>query len=723
MKKPIYSAVVAYVLQSLQLKELPTGEDGKLALNEDQQTTLKKEFPGENYESAIKKLNDHLALKALADKEENDQKVAEKQNVLDILAGKKKDDDDENDSNPPEATAEDLQKKVIEQQAVIEKLKKQPENDSTAKNVMKKGLVGTALAVSLSTATHLFGNMPEASNKIFEFEGRNWNQRAVGKSAAKTDFTDTSTIARLNEDLREYQIQNPNFIRDLYTDTYGLPSFWPKRVDVIDMVQDVVMDISNVTQARKPDWTPGFELFLDAEKRRIYRIQIDLEFDGYQLQELETAWIASIYNMDGSSPYKFSFVAFLISKINAKARQEDREAAINGIFAPNPAGIKTKGHYLNGQSGIRHQLFMFRDVFKKITPYVSQVGKFKTANAYPYAKGFIESLPLSIRKKPNMKFYMSPSNIVLIRDNYKHINSLNNDYSGNTINYIDGYPNITFEGLIDLEGSNLMFITDSENIEILEYLPAEKNKYRFEYLKRKTYVHADYRTGCAFVFSGFDLPSGSGFKGVAQFIWVNDEPIFQDTVTVPLFGKPMSAPVDINYNKLHVHPELISDVVKLQGMPAGTVVKIIGDKLMKSNSVIKKATGGNGGNLNLTADFDPKTMYSLTMVVQSDSNYKELARVTEFPGDNKPVATFTDLVVDLADGSVQKYEGTAAGTLEEIVGGNEASELTIYGSENALTVLSVEGQIVVASNAVLNSDTKYIKLKNFEGIWYEIARG
>ena len=721
MKKPIYSAVVAYVLSALELKELPTGEDGKLALNDDQEATLKKEFPGDQYESVIKNVNNHLALVAASKKEDEDQKVAEKQNVLDILAGKKK----EGEDNPetPQLSAEELLKKVADQQAVIDELKKEPENDLSAKNVMKKGLVGTALAVSLSTATHLFGNMPEASNKIFAFEGRNWNQRATGKSAAKTDFTDTSTIARLNEDLREYQVQNPNFIRDLYVDNFGLPAFWPKRVGVIDMVQDVVMDLSNVTQARKPDWTPGFELFLEAEKRRIYRIQIDLEFDGYQLQELETAWIASIYNMDGSSPYKYSFVAFLISKINIKARQEDREAAINGIFAPNPAGIKTKGHYLNGQSGIRHQLFMFRDVFKRITPYVSQVGKFSSANAYPYTKGFIESLPLSIRKKPNMKLYISPSNIVLIRDNYKLINSLNNDYKGNEINYIDGYPNITFEPLTDLEGSNLMFITDDQNIEILEYLPEEKNKYRFEYLKRKTYVHADYRTGCAFVFSGFELPDGSEFKGVAQFVWVNDEPIFPDTVTVPLFGKAMSAPIDINYNKLHVHPELISDVVKLQGMPAGTIVKIIGDKLMKTNSVIKKATGGNGGNLSLTADFNPKTMYSLTMVVQSDLTLKEVARVTEFPGVTSEVKTFDDLVVDIADGFVQKYNGSAAGTLEDIVGGNEATEVTIFGSSNALTVASVAGKIVVGSDAVLDSDTKYIKLKNFEGVWYEIARG
>jgi hypothetical protein len=723
MKKPIYSAVVAYVLQALQLKELPTGEDGKLALNDDQEATLKKEFPGDNYESAIKKLNDHLTMKALAEKEENDQKVAEKQNVLDILAGKKK--DGEEDSNPPEATAEDLQKKVVEQQAVIDELKKQPETDLTAKNVMKKGLVGTALAVSLSTATHLFGNMPEATNKIFAFEGRNWNQRAAGKSAAKTDFTDVSTVARLNEDLKEYYIQNPTVIQDLYKDRFGLPSFWPKRFGVIDMVQDAVMDIANVTEARKPDWTPGVEFFIDAEKRRIYRIQIDLEFDGYQLQELETSWLASIYNFDGSSPYKNSFVAYLIkTKIDPQARLEDRIAAINAVYVEKPKGIKSKGHFLHRQNGLRYQLYNFI-ANKKIKPYISKVGKFSAANAYPYVKGMVEDLPVDYRKKLGQKIYMSPSNIVKVRESYKVIMAGNNDYTTNVINYVEGYPNIEFVGLIDLEGSNAMFITDENNIEILEYIPTEKSVYRMETEKRKMYIHADYRTGCSFVFSGFVLPDDSSFLGQAQFIFVNDEPLFSRDFHVPIYGKAASAPVEITFNRLQVHAELLSDVYKFEGLPKGTIVEILGNKNMVTSSVLKKKTSGNGGNLDLTADFNPKTTGSITLIVQADGTYKEVKRESAFPtAPNNTFIFSTDPdVLDVQDGVVQKYAGETPAALDEITGGNEGIELTIFGSVQAYTVDNVTDHIVVNSTAVLDTDDKWITLKNFAGVWFEIARG
>lgn len=722
MLRKKFEAVIAVALSTLGLKDLPKGDDGKLALDAAQTENLQATFTGKNYEAFVKVANQILAEESGIDEAEEAEKSKANELLATVLKGNSGEEgEDPEKPETPSAVAQKVVNVVKQKDATIATLMNEPENKPGAVAAVKTALFGVALAASISTPTHLFGANAEASNKIFAFEGRNWNALAAGKSAAKTDFTDVSTIARLNDDLKEYQIQNPTFLRDLYVDKYGLPTFWPKVTGVLDQRSDAVMDIGNVTQARKPDWTPGFEMFLDAEKRRIYRIQIDLEFNGYELQELETSWLNTIFNFDGSSPYKHSFVAFLIGKIDDKARQEDREGAINGIYAPNIAGIKMKGHYLNAQSGIRHQLFMFRDVLKTISPYVSKVGKFTSANAYDYVKGFIESLPLKVRNMPNQVLYLSPSNIVKIKDAYKEINKTNNDYTGNTLNYVEGYPNIVFEGMKDLEGSNLMFITSKDNIEILEYLPAEKSKYRIEELKRNTFIHADYRFGVGFIFSGFTLPSND-FKGLAQFIWINDEPIFPATVSVPLFGAPMSSTVKINFNRLHVHPELVADVTKLEGMPAGMIVEIIGDKLMTNTKKILKKTSPNGGNLELTDDFDPKTMYKLILAVQADGTYKELVRVTDFPNNNASTATFDDLVIDLADGNDQKYEG-AGGTVTGIVGGNENTEVTIYGSENALTVASVAGKIVMTSSAVLNADAKFVTLKNFGGVWYDIARG
>ena len=718
MLREKFKAVLAVALATLGLKELPKGDDGKLALDDGQEKDLKQTFSGENYNAFLKVANEVLAEEAGVLKAEE----AEKNKANELLASIINGTTEEGKEDPIEVNASKVVDKVKDQQATIDKLMNEPEADVPTKNAMKKLVTGTALVASLSSSTHLFGTMAEAKADVFAFEERNWNKRAAGKTANVTNFDDVSTITRLNNDLKDYQVKNPEFLRKLYEDHYGLPEFWPKKFGVLDRVSDGVMSLGSVTQARKPDWTPGLELFIDAEIRRIYRIQIDKEFNGYQLQELETSWLNSLFNFDGSTPYKHSFIAYLLNEISVKARQEDREGAVNGIYAPNIAGVKMPGHYINAQSGIRHDLFRFIHIEKKIVPYVSKIGKFNAANAYTYAKNFVESLPLAIRKKAGMVFYMSPSNLIKVKDAYKKINSLNNDYSGNNIDYVEGYPNIRFYGLQDLEGSNLMFITDDQNIEIREYLPQEKEKYSMEQLKRDTYIHADYRFGCGFVFSGVELPADSSFKGIAQMIWVNDEAVFPDTVSVPLFGRPMSAAIELNYNRLHVHPELVADVKTLTGLPAGTVLEIIGDATMKTNAVIKKKSGGSG-NLDLDSDFNPKTVYKLIMVVQPNGNYKEVARVTEFPTGETAPNVFDDLVVDYLDGAIQKFNGFS-GVISNIVNGNEGSVITIYGNANeALEIESIVGKIVMTSLAVLSDETQFVTLRNFGGVWYDINRG
>lgn len=716
-------AFLAFVFTSLGIQSLPKDDGGKLAFSAEQEEKLQEYFPGENFATAKEKLNEFLA-------EENGEAISkqteiEKANQLLASVLDTSDDEDENKPVPQATTiveaAQNVATKVAEQQQTIQTLMNEPEAPSAMKTIAKAGITGVAMLASMSTSTHLFAQVdPQANNKFFAFEGRNWNQRAAGKSAAVTDFTDVSTITRLNKDLKDYTIQNPTFLRDLIIDSYLLPSFWPKRYGVIDQVSDAVFALGNVTQARKPDWTPGLELYIEAEKRRIYRIQIDLEFNGYQLQELEASWLQSLFNFDGSSPYKHSFIAYLIAKVYEKARQEDAEGAINGIYAPNVHGITVKGHYLNAQSGIRHQLYMFRDIFKTITPYVSKVGKFSGPNAQDYVKGFVESVPAAVRNRPGSVLYMSPSNLTKVQQNFKDKNAMHNDYTGNVPNYIEGYPNITFETLVALEGSNLMFITGKDNIEILEYIEKEKEIFRIEELKRDTFVHADYRFGCAFVFSGVNLPANSEFKGVAQYIWVNDEPIFPATVTVPLFGNPLSTPVEINYNRLNVHPQLVGDVTTLTGMPAGTVVELVGTALMVSGKKIKKKTG-TVGNLDLTKDFDPKTEYKLILAVQTDGTYKELARISAFPTGAPAEVTFDENVMDVADGNRQKYVGESA-TLTEIVGGNEGTEITILGGDHALTVDAVDGKIVLSGGTASLTSDKSLTLKNFGGVWYETAR-
>ena len=281
-----------------------------------------------------------------------------------------------------------------------------------------------------------------------------------------------------------------------------------------------------------------------------------------------------------------------------------------------------------------------------------------------------------------------------------------------------------FVVLIDLEGTNAFFMTDENNIEILENVPNEKSIYRFEYLKRTTYVHADYYQSAAFVFAGFNLPPDSPFLGRAQYIWMNDAPLFSPNFTVPMYGTALSAPVSIDFNRIKTDINLMSNVIVVKtSLTPGQIIKIDGNQAQLTNSIFKNKTGGNGGNLELTADWDPKSGGSLTLLVTA-TGLKELKRTETPPVVPSSAVNFTGTAIDYVNGSEFLYKGTADATLTDILNGQEGAEVKIYGqATNSLTVADVVGKIDVTANYDLDAPEKFIVLKKFDGIWFEISRG
>lgn len=718
MKKQKFAAVIAFFYTILGIKELPKGEDGKLAFTPEQEEKLKEGFSND-YEAAKKAAQEVL--------DEENGIEAQRQAALDALATVIAGDPEEKPSQEkPETVITAATEKIKEQQQQIETMAKQPEPDEVMSKFEKGAKAfGIAAMIAATTPVALFGM---EHNKEFSMEAP-WNKRASlvlknNVTASATDFTDTSTIARLNDDLKEYYVKNPQVLRDLRKNRFGLPAFWPKQFGVVDQISDAVMDVANVTQARKPEWSPNPDLFIDAEKRKIYPVQIDVQFTGSQLQKLETSWINTLFEMDGSSPYKMSFIAFLIKKIDEQARLEDRISSINGVWVFKPQGIKSKGNYLNRQNGLRYQLYKFRDLDKKIAAFKSKLGKITDANCYDYFKEFVEWLPNEIRTALGMKIYVSQHRLNAYQAAYKLTNQLNNDYKGNDLNHIDGYSNLEFVVLTDLEGSDIFFMTDDQNIEILEDVPNEKAIYRMEMLKRDTFVHADYKLGCAFVFAGFKLPADSNYLGIAQFIWCNDAPLFSENFYVPMYGAPIGGAVDITFNRIKTDKNLLSDVHTFSSeMPVGHIIKIVGNTQQTTTAKILNKSG-NTGNLTLTADFNPKLGGSITLIKTADG-FKEVSRTDAPTGAASTSVKFTGTSLDSKLGAEFVYEGTSSVELTDILNGVEGTEVKIYGqATNTLTIDTVSGKILVTNGEyVLNTSAKYMVLKKFDGIWVEISRG
>ena len=715
MKKTRFAAVIAFGLKVLGLDALPKGEDGLLSLTPEQEAAIQKEFPDEKFEQFKKAANEVLEEEAGLD--------AEKQAAFEQLASV---------VNTPKGTstatvAQTAAETIAEQRQTIEALSNTPVPDEAVRQIVGKGtvgkLVGAAAVLALSSITHLFA---ENATPFMAFENRPWNQRAVGKVVAETDFSDTSTIARLNNDLKEYYVQNPQKLLELERDKFGLPSFWPKNVGVKDRTMTAGIMVANVTQARKNGFAPGADFYIDAEQRKVWPIQVDLLFEGYQLQQLETSWISEIQNLSGSDGYKTPFVAYLTGLIDARARIEDREACIKGIYVKTPKGLGKAGKFQFRQDGILAQLFRFRDVEKRLKVFKSTVGSYSLTNAVDYMKEFMESLSDEEIKTPNLILYISRKNRNIYREAVKAKNALNNDYTGvENLNGPEDFENVTFEVLPDMAGSNVMFITNNQNIGIYEYIPTEKGKYNLQYKERDTLVMNDYKIGTGFTYVGKQLEKGSPFFGKAQFVWINDEPIFPANHYAPIYGEAGNGILDITFNKYRVDSNLMGDITTINGLATGSILKIKGNDGLTTTFKIKKKTA-QLGNLDISTDFNPKTETDITLVKLPTGIWKEVSRNTGSlaEADSTAVEFDTD-AIDANDGLEFKYTGAASDTLAEILNGVDGTEITIYGqATNTLTVAAVAGKIVLISgSALLDAATKFIKLQKFEGMWFETSRG
>jgi hypothetical protein len=341
-------------------------------------------------------------------------------------------------------------------------------------------------------------------------------------------------------------------------------------------------------------------------------------------------------------------------------------------------------------------------------------------------KEFMESLSDEERKTPNLIYYISIKNRDIYREAVKAKNALNNDYTGvDNLNGPEGYSNVTFEVLPDMDDSNVMFITNNQNIGIYEYIPTEKGKYNLQYKERDTLVMNDYKLGTGFTYVGKQLEKGSPFFGKAQFVWINDEPIFPANHYAPIYGEAGNGILEVTFNKYYVDSNLMGDITTINGLATGSILKIKGNDGLTTTFKIKKKTA-QLGNLDISTDFNPKTDTDITLVKLPTGIWKEVSRNTgSFVEVDSTAVEFDTDAIDANDGLEFKYTGAASDTLAEILNGVDGSEITIYGqATNTLTVAAVAGKIVLLDvSAVLNTAAKFIKLQKFEGMWFETSRG
>ena len=710
MKWKIMAKTVALFSALLGTKEIPIdGEAQTLNLSAEQRQkivdALGEELAGEainGINSEIKNMaQENLNLKAI--KDEVDAMVRLSALTEEELKNVAKD-----GNGAPETVAlvQAIAKKNNEQAAQIQKLIADPEGD-----VPSAIIQGNSKKITHS-ASHLFG-----STKAYDaFEERNWNARAAGLTTAATNFTDQPTVQKLNNDLDLYFRENPEELKSLHRDNFGLPAFWNKRTKVDDKVADATIATAEISQARKLPWLPKNRQIIKPEEGQIFPIQIDIEYVGYFLQKIEASWL-NMMNKEGSQPYKTSFVRFLVSEIDKKARQEDRIATIKGVYVETPEDATTPGRFINRQNGLLYLAQQARDVTKKYRPF--DLGMPTPTNIVDYVDNFIKQLPYDVRTQQGLVLYLSDFWLKAYKRRSETLFGGNNDYTGYPTNPKD-YNNIKFEVLVDMEGSDFMFMTFDDNIEVLENIPAEKSMYHFEYLKRMVYIWADYKMGVRFLHIGNPVVEGDPLEFSVQTVWSNTAPVFPKDFFVPV-NDDATGKVKVNFKNLYVTKDWATDITEFTNTTPGTIIKIKGDTQL---AAVKNVVDGAKVDLVGNASFNLKSGGTLTLYVNADGSVKELAR-TAAPETNVVAdVNFDTATVDANSGSIFRYNGAATKAITGIQNGVEGKTIKIFGTD-AVSVdvtFSDTGNINVASAATLLDATDYLQLTLVDGVWVETGR-
>lgn len=716
LKNEKLAAMLTSMMTFAGVKEPPIVE-GKISFTEEAEKKLRAAVTDAKYDAMIVAFNKDLADNAtavdlLAKVETMLKDLEVPQDKLEEIVNKAKSENPNDVLGAVTSLEKEMKDFMATSEEKIKKLTDAPENDNPVHSIIKD-----AVNAIVHNKTHVFSSGKDYDKIDVE---RPWNKAlSEGLETSATDFSNELVVQKLNADLTHFYRENPTKIKSLHRDNFGLPEWWPKRLKVDDQVADGAIVTGEISQGRKFDFLPKNVQEIDAEIGYIFPIQIDAKWAGYDLQKIETSWL-NMFNKEGSSPEKMSFVRFLVEELMKRARLEDRIATVRGIFVQTLKGATKGGRFINRQNGLFYLLWKHRDIEQKYRPFSTI--EITPENVYDYYHnndgsgiGYLYRLPEDVRNSPNLVEYIHNDVWTWYKAKYKQINGTNMDYKG-LPEHFENFPNIRVESLIDHPNKQFHFMTFDDNIEILENIPSEKTAYKLQVLLREIFLMGDYKLGVRIVHVGkkWDITKPEAFK--VQSVWSNDAPVFPEDTYIPIYDDT-SGSVKMNYKNLMVADDWKTDIVAFEDLKPGEILKIKGNTAL----VAQKYVTDVASKINLTGNenFDLKSGGTLILRVGDDFQLYEISRTTTAPAAPSESVLFTGTSFDSSIAASFKYNGGSAATLASILNGFEGKKITIFGKTGAALTLTTAGSISVGSNVVLDADTKYIELVKVGSTWYK----
>ena len=710
-----WNEIKANFLSLLGITSLPQKE-GKLNLSEEQMQLLKESLGDQDLvDNLVKIANQELLQESKVAKLEKERKetaaalrlILEENNI----ELQEEESEEEEETDPKLKTAKKpanitdsinkLKAELAEKNRMIAKLTGEPELDTA--ELIKSGNMKIA-----HSATHLFAS----ANGWDAFADRPWNQRAAGQEVKSESYSELS-IDRVVEDFGDYYKQDLNETVSFLRGISRLPSFWGRLSGVQDEAWYVKLFLGEITQGRKKNWLPKGKFEFQPEKVKVYDNQIDLEFMGYELQKLEKTWLGKL-NQEGASPFKMSFVAFLMQEIIKKRIEEDEMALIRGIYVPIADDSDKAGSFLHKCEGLLKRIQRMQ-VERKYLPY--DIGTPTAANIVDYVEKFVKSIPKYYRDLPGMVLYMDPDWERAYHKRREEIKGTMPTYQPGKMT-VDRYENIRIEPLHFGLG-DFMFITIDDNIDLVEGSPTEKNTFTAEKAKRNLAVYADYRIGVHVYAVGYEWPEGLQMTDEKQLFFSNNVEIKLDNYVE--IDPNVTTPSAEYHNELQIGVNTGNTAItNIIDVPSGTFVYLYGNSGANPSTI-----AANAANFDMSAAMTLSENSVIKFYKRPDDG--KLVEVWRNENLLEPNYVILDAGATTADATAGDRFITSANAgataLTNIVNAENGDKFRIEGgsSTNATTIAKT-GNFSRISASITLSDGNWIDVIYQDGKFIELGR-
>ncbi len=524
------------------------------ALSPEEQKSLIKAYE----EASGSKFSDDLAKYQAAEKEAaENQAMADAFKELASAFGK------QSASNmSPDTVVSDIKKEMSHMKQTIETLARMSQGDEPEKNVEQEriNISGAHTKDYAFGIKHPMFSAQKRWNKVaicgkkddkeasyeeqneFRKEFNKFAEKLSERYAALVRGNSLSEVKKGTADyslLKDAEIGTQYFIRRmdaLIARIDSLPSLsgiFPTRSNIQD--GDVLTNVlfRELSQAYQKGHISKGGYKLEPEKAKVHKVMMK-----YLIEDM--SWIEESYlgylNTSGSDPVKWSMIEWLVLCIAEQLNAEQIERDILGYRVEPKEGESGMGMF--AATGVVHRLISYYDEHKVLPFDDEDLAGYDKSNIGDVLEAFVDSISEKVKNVSKYAVYVNEKHKAWYKAWYTAKYGTNADFSGVRFTVPNHENEIIFvPGMRNLK---LIFATIPGNIQLLEFVPGERNKMTFQRDLEAVWVCSYWKSGAGVTFSGAKKDSLEELKkaeGADQMIFMNWPAVILEPDATELNGK------------------------------------------------------------------------------------------------------------------------------------------------------------------------------------------